>query len=69
MLNNEIRARGLAVGFTARMPRSIMRVFNPAGRRAMPLSHLEHYLIQTEDLEATKYWYVRVLGMRGVRRD
>ena len=30
----------------------------------MPLSHLEHYLIQTEDLEATKDWYVRVLGMR-----
>lgn len=30
----------------------------------MPLSHLEHYLIQSEDLEATKDWYVRVLGMR-----
>lgn len=30
----------------------------------MPLSHLEHYLIQAEDLEATKDWYVRVLGMR-----
>ena len=30
----------------------------------MPLSHLEHYLIQAEDLEATKNWYVRVLGMR-----
>ena len=30
----------------------------------MPLSHLEHYLIQAEDLEATKEWYVRVLGMR-----
>jgi catechol 2,3-dioxygenase-like lactoylglutathione lyase family enzyme len=29
----------------------------------MPLSHLEHYLIQTVDLEATKDWYVRVLGM------
>jgi catechol 2,3-dioxygenase-like lactoylglutathione lyase family enzyme len=30
---------------------------------AMPLSHLEHYLIQSADLEATKDWYVRVLGM------
>ncbi|MFI5024784.1 MAG: VOC family protein [Alphaproteobacteria bacterium] len=30
----------------------------------MPLSHLEHYLLQPEDLEATKEWYVRVLGMR-----
>ena len=29
----------------------------------MPLSHLEHYLIQSADLEATKDWYVRVLGM------
>jgi catechol 2,3-dioxygenase-like lactoylglutathione lyase family enzyme len=30
---------------------------------AMPLSHLEHYLIQSADLEATRDWYVRVLGM------
>jgi catechol 2,3-dioxygenase-like lactoylglutathione lyase family enzyme len=30
----------------------------------MPLTHLEHFLIQAEDLEATKDWYVRVLGMR-----
>lgn len=30
----------------------------------MPLSHLEHFLIQTADLEATREWYVRVLGMR-----
>jgi catechol 2,3-dioxygenase-like lactoylglutathione lyase family enzyme len=29
----------------------------------MPLSHLEHYLIQSADLETTKDWYVRVLGM------
>jgi catechol 2,3-dioxygenase-like lactoylglutathione lyase family enzyme len=36
----------------------------PAGTRVMPLSHLEHYLIQAEDLEATKDWYVSVLGMR-----
>ena len=30
----------------------------------MKLSHLEHYLIQTADLEPTKNWYVEVLGMR-----
>jgi catechol 2,3-dioxygenase-like lactoylglutathione lyase family enzyme len=29
----------------------------------MPLSHLEHFLIQTADLKATRDWYVRVLGM------
>ena len=29
----------------------------------MPLSHLEHFLIQSADLEATKEWYVRVLGL------
>ena len=31
----------------------------------MPLSHLEHFLIQAADIEATKDWYVKVLGMRG----
>ena len=30
----------------------------------MPLSHLEHFLIQSADLEGTKDWYVRVLGLR-----
>jgi catechol 2,3-dioxygenase-like lactoylglutathione lyase family enzyme len=30
----------------------------------MPLSHLEHFLIQAEDLEATRDWYVGVLGLR-----
>lgn len=30
----------------------------------MPLSHLQHVLIQSEDIEATKDWYVNVLGMR-----
>ncbi|MEC7488286.1 MAG: VOC family protein [Pseudomonadota bacterium] len=29
----------------------------------MTLSHLEHFLIQTEDLEGTCDWYVEVLGM------
>ncbi len=29
----------------------------------MPLSHLEHFLIQTIDLEGTKNWYCDVLGM------
>jgi catechol 2,3-dioxygenase-like lactoylglutathione lyase family enzyme len=30
----------------------------------MPLSHLEHFLVQTVDIEATKDWYVKVLGLR-----
>lgn len=30
----------------------------------MPLSHIEHFLIQTENLEATRDWYVQVLGFR-----
>src|SRR5690349_3418588 len=43
-------------------PRKRIRI--EAGGRGMPLSHLEHYLIQTDDLEATRRWYVEVLGMR-----
>ena len=30
----------------------------------MPLEHLQHFLIQTTDLEGTANWYVDVLGMR-----
>ncbi len=30
----------------------------------MPVSHLEHFLIQCADIEATAAWYVRVLGLR-----
>ncbi len=30
----------------------------------MPLSHLEHFLVQAADLERTSEWYVRILGMR-----
>ncbi|MDE0173167.1 MAG: VOC family protein [Defluviicoccus sp.] len=29
----------------------------------MPLSHLEHFLVQTEDIERTRDWYCGVLGM------
>jgi catechol 2,3-dioxygenase-like lactoylglutathione lyase family enzyme len=29
----------------------------------MPLNHLEHFLIQCADIEATRDWYVRVLGL------
>ena len=29
----------------------------------MPLSHIEHFLLQTDDMETTRDWYVRVLGM------
>jgi len=30
----------------------------------MPLSYLEHFLIQTADVEATCAWYERTLGLR-----
>ena len=30
----------------------------------MPLSFMEHFLLQCVDIEATKDWYVNVLGMR-----
>ncbi len=30
----------------------------------MPVNHIEHILIQTADMAATRDWYVRVLGMR-----
>jgi catechol 2,3-dioxygenase-like lactoylglutathione lyase family enzyme len=30
----------------------------------MPVSHIEHFLLQTEDMAATRDWYVRVLGFR-----
>ena len=28
----------------------------------MPLSHLEHFLLQVDDIDATRAWYERVLG-------
>jgi catechol 2,3-dioxygenase-like lactoylglutathione lyase family enzyme len=28
----------------------------------MPLSHIEHFLVQSTDIAATRDWYVRVLG-------
>jgi catechol 2,3-dioxygenase-like lactoylglutathione lyase family enzyme len=34
------------------------------GENPMPLSYLEHFLVQTEDMEKTRNWYVDVLGMR-----
>ena len=30
----------------------------------MPLSHIEHFLLQTADMEKTREWYTQVLGMR-----
>ena len=30
----------------------------------MPLSHIEHFLLQTSDMAATRDWYVKVLGFR-----
>jgi catechol 2,3-dioxygenase-like lactoylglutathione lyase family enzyme len=30
----------------------------------MPLSHIEHILVAAEDIDATRDWYARVLGMQ-----
>ena len=30
----------------------------------MPLSHIEHFLVAADDVDATRDWYARVLGMR-----
>ena len=30
----------------------------------MPLSHIEHFLIAAADIDATRDWYARVLGMK-----
>ena len=30
----------------------------------MPLSHLEHFLLQVDDIDATRAWYERVLGFK-----
>jgi catechol 2,3-dioxygenase-like lactoylglutathione lyase family enzyme len=30
----------------------------------MPLDHMQHFLVQSEDIEKTKDWYVNVLGLK-----
>jgi catechol 2,3-dioxygenase-like lactoylglutathione lyase family enzyme len=30
----------------------------------MPLSHIEHFLVAADDIDATRDWYARILGMR-----
>ena len=30
----------------------------------MPLSHIEHFLVATDDIDGTAEWYCRVLGMK-----
>ena len=30
----------------------------------MPLSHIEHFLVAADDLDATRDWYARVLGLQ-----
>jgi catechol 2,3-dioxygenase-like lactoylglutathione lyase family enzyme len=30
----------------------------------MPVSHIEHFLVAADDIDATRDWYARVLGMR-----
>jgi len=30
----------------------------------MPISHIEHFLVASDDIDATRDWYARVLGMQ-----
>lgn len=30
----------------------------------MPLSHIEHFLVASDDIDASRDWYARVLGMK-----
>lgn len=30
----------------------------------MPISHIEHFLVAADDIDATRDWYCRVLGMK-----
>ena len=30
----------------------------------MPLSHIEHFLVAADDIDATRDWYARILGMK-----
>jgi catechol 2,3-dioxygenase-like lactoylglutathione lyase family enzyme len=30
----------------------------------MPISHIEHFLVAADDIDATRDWYARVLGMQ-----
>jgi catechol 2,3-dioxygenase-like lactoylglutathione lyase family enzyme len=30
----------------------------------MPLTHIEHFLVAADDIDATRDWYARVLGMK-----
>jgi len=30
----------------------------------MPLSHIEHFLVAADDIDATRDWYARILGLR-----
>src|SRR5688572_10247951 len=32
----------------------------------MPLSHIEHFLVAADDIDATRDWYARILGMTSV---
>src|SRR6185437_7536825 len=38
--------------------------WSPLPERRMPLERIEHYLVLTDDMEATRDFYVEALGMR-----
>src|SRR6188474_3365407 len=60
------RSRSSAPGATSILIRPWSMRSSRSRRRfaPSPLTHIEHFLLQTDDMEATREWYVRVLGMR-----
>ena len=61
-------AFAIAVSTILRAPAAVRRfsVGNVHGTvyiTRMPLSHIEHFLVAADDIDATRDWYARVLGM------
>src|SRR5436190_6311564 len=54
-----------------RPPRSTLFPYTTLFRslyiRTMPISHIEHFLIAADDLDATRDWYARVLDRKRTR--
>src|SRR5918992_2251172 len=64
------RARASALSTALRAPAAVSRfpsaTYIDSSSRyitRMPLSHIEHFLVAADDIDATRDWYARVLGM------
>ena len=56
--------RSKLAGLSGSVPVLILRVLATTPGLPVPLTSLDHYLIFAEDLEATKDFYVNILGMQ-----